>query len=86
MTDEEWRDWNLPILGRPPTGYPCYDCPVAFAIAQRVHGACDGIPRNGLPREGRRRRLYTDDEAVARRRQQWREYNARRKARKEQAA
>jgi hypothetical protein len=86
MTDVEWADWNQPILGRPPTGYPCHDCPVAFAIAQRAIGACDGIPHAGLPAAGGRRQLFPADVAQARRRAQWREYGRRRRERRVGAA
>lgn len=82
MTGEEWADWNLPIFGRPPTGYPCHDCPPAFAAGQSAIGACDGIPLDGVIARGGRRPLYSPDEAVARRRRQWREYSRRKRGRR----
>lgn len=82
MTDGEWDEWNAPLLGRKPTGYPCQDCPIYFAVEQRALGSCNGIPHGGLPGVGGRRQTYPTDVAVARRRAQWREYNRKRRARK----
>lgn len=88
MTDEEWATWNRPFvvyqeadgerlnIMRPPRGYPCFDCPREFAAEQKAQGTCDGTPNPA----GRRRLAYPAEVAVARRRQQWREYHRRRRA------
>jgi len=78
MTDDEWADWNEPILGRRPGGHPCFDCPLDFHREQRAAGTCDGFPRH----DGGRRPTYQPEEATARRRQSWRESNARIRARR----
>jgi hypothetical protein len=60
----------------PPRGYPCFDCPVEFHLAQRAAGSCDGEPRE----TGGRRLTYPADVARARRLEQWREYRKRKRA------
>lgn len=89
MTDEEWVTWNRPFPVyseadgerlshiRPPSGFPCFDCPSSFAAEQRAAGTCDGEPND----RGRRRLTYPTTIAVARRRAQWREYGRRRRQR-----
>jgi hypothetical protein len=91
MTDPEyalWSEANTTLTSKAPT--PCFDCPVSFSLAMKAVGRCDfkpGVIRN-RPRlsdrvvayRGRGSRYASEEDRIAARRQQWREYDARRKA------
>lgn len=77
MTPAELTLWDLAnraLSSR--ADVPCRDCPMAFALAMRAEGCCNGTPE---PPPGRRI-LDTDDPRVARRRTQWRESSRRLRA------
>lgn len=56
MTADEYDTWLRLLRFRHPGIRPCFDCPIAFSLAMRAEGRC-----NGTPGEGRRRRV--DDDA-----------------------
>ena len=93
MTADElaaWSEANERL--RNPVKSACLDCPMAFALEMRAAGCCNGEPgvigrpRIDQPRvayTGRRgpfKRYATAEDRVMARRQQWREYQSRRRA------
>lgn len=65
-----WRTANAKCNPRHRAPRPCFDCPVAFAVAMRLEGRCNGAMRQDKP-------TTTPDARLA----QWRAASARRRER-----